>query len=714
MTETVGSIAVQVGANVGGFISDMNKAAGAVEGFDKKAVAAMKTVAGFAVAAVSAGTALALGMYKSSAETIDVQAKLARAVGTTTAEIQTLEHASNLAGISKEALASAAGKLNQRLGEAITVGGAAADQLDRMGLSAKELAKMDATDRMATIADRMVQLGYDSTQTSFALKELGIKGNEMVAMMMDGGEQFRAAREQLEDFNVTVSDVDAAKIEAANDAWTTVQLALRGAANTLAVELSPYVQAVAEYLSNAAKEGGGLGAAIKKGVEIGLRALGFMGDVIQGIKVVLKGIQLVGTAAFAALVTAAEIFATNVAKVMDAIVITINSVFMAIAEVKGETADLIALPSESKFMQGLHDKANELRERVSVIKTEMHDMAMQQLPSDKFKEYSEKIKVIAEENAKAIVASRKKIFSAPEQNEEQKTKSDKADGIIKNLKAGTQAMQMELAKRAEITQIYRQNQLSLDASAYAQQINDIRTSEAVKQAELVASYQKEAAVRAEQQAQNMERVIGDREAMIAIKAQYDAQELLADQLYQAEKTKIEEEGKLAREKLRKIEKDNAISMALSLGSQLMNLMQGQSRRAFEFAKKAALGSAVVDGWRSAVSAWQAGMSTGGPWAPVVAAGYTAASLLKTGSMIKSIRSTSFGSGGGGSGAAGGSVAVPGGGGGSAGGGAAPNAGATMFVQGLNPNDLFTGSAVKTIAQGLLSYQKDGGKVVFNA
>ncbi|MCP4500126.1 MAG: hypothetical protein GY822_09215, partial [Deltaproteobacteria bacterium] len=57
---------------------------------------------------------------------------------------------------------------------------------------------------------------------------------------------------------------------------------------------------------------------------------------------------------------------------------------------------------------------------------------------------------------------------------------------------------------------------------------------------------------------------------------------------------------------------------------------------------------IVSGGQAAVDAWKAGMSTGGPYAPIVAAAYTAASLAKTGAMISSIKGGSKPSAGGGS------------------------------------------------------------------
>ncbi|MES2182867.1 MAG: hypothetical protein V4493_12315, partial [Pseudomonadota bacterium] len=318
------NIAVVIGADVAGFMSGMADAEKKLKQFDTSLRGQMNQLAGYAAAAAAAGAALVAGLYVNAADTIDRQAKLARTLNSTVASIQGLEYAADLAGISSEAMAEASGKLNRKLGEAITVGGAAAVQLDRLGLSAKTLANMNAAERMATLADRMQELHYGSAQAAAALKEMGLKGNEMVAMMMDGGQQFRDANQELRDFNVLVSDVDASKIEAANDAWTTVKVAIKGVANTLAVELSPYVQVVAQYLRDAAKAGGGFKDQIHDAVQGALTGFAKFADVLQGLRVVFKGLELLVTGFSAAALSLYEGLASFASLIDDQIVKGIN------------------------------------------------------------------------------------------------------------------------------------------------------------------------------------------------------------------------------------------------------------------------------------------------------------------------------------------------------------------------------------------------------
>tara|TARA_R110002126_G_scaffold13689_3_gene58928 strand:- start:1315 stop:3900 length:2586 start_codon:yes stop_codon:yes gene_type:complete len=77
---------------------------------------------------------------------------------------------------------------------------------------------------------------------------------------------------------------------------------------------------------------------------------------------------------------------------------------------------------------------------------------------------------------------------------------------------------------------------------------------------------------------------------------------------------------------------------------LQNVQQGfaallsHSKKAQKVMQKVAIVQAVMKGKTAAVSAWEAGMATGGPWAPAVAASYAAASIANTASMISSIKS----------------------------------------------------------------------------
>ena len=127
------------------------------------------------------------------------------------------------------------------------------------------------------------------------------------------------------------------------------------------------------------------------------------------------------------------------------------------------------------------------------------------------------------------------------------------------------------------------------------------------------------------------------------------QEQLTQALANGELTQIEHDEKMADLKQQSVDLERNITMnGIQAGFQAM---AAGSKKVQKLMAAAAIVQAVIKGKEAAVAAWSAGMSVGGPFAPVVAAAYTAASLANTASIIKTISngSKSQGSSGGGGG-----------------------------------------------------------------
>ena len=89
-----------------------------------------------------------------------------------------------------------------------------------------------------------------------------------------------------------------------------------------------------------------------------------------------------------------------------------------------------------------------------------------------------------------------------------------------------------------------------------------------------------------------------------------------------------------------------LSGAQTFLGNLAGLMNTHSKRAFEVGKVAAMSQAAVSGALAVMDAWKSGMSTGGPWAPLVAVAYAAAAAANAVNLINNIRKQTFGGGGG--------------------------------------------------------------------
>lgn len=117
-------------------------------------------------------------------------------------------------------------------------------------------------------------------------------------------------------------------------------------------------------------------------------------------------------------------------------------------------------------------------------------------------------------------------------------------------------------------------------------------------------------------------------------------EMLAAARANGQLTAIQHSEKLA--EIKQQEEDLKRNITLNAIQQGVQALASNSKKVRKLMAAAATAQAIIKGKQAAVDAWQAGMSTGGPWAPFVAAAYAAASIINTTSMIKSINSSGSG------------------------------------------------------------------------
>lgn len=279
-------------AKLGGDASDLKRAMGEAQSASSRTqgalgklatvgAASLKALAG---AATVASGALAALTVKGLAN-VDAQAKMARSVDGTVDGLRALQIAASDAGVSKGALSTSAQMLNQRLAEAARGSGTAVQALDTLGLSAQDLMRMDVDERMAVLADRMQQMGMSAGQSSDMMRQLGVRSREMSLLMIQGGDAIRDARQEVTDLGLSIDEVDAAKVEIANDAFSRIGMVISSVGDKIAVKFAPILLAVAEQFQDTAKEAGGMGSIIDKVFAGMQRGVGFVLDVVNLLRI---------------------------------------------------------------------------------------------------------------------------------------------------------------------------------------------------------------------------------------------------------------------------------------------------------------------------------------------------------------------------------------------------------------------------------------------
>ena len=249
------------------------------------------------VAGAAAGLGTALGGFAlRAAQDIDKVAKSARRIDATVAGYRALEMAADDAGANISSLADDVQTMNREIAKNSK---GAQEALKSLGITAAELGSLDADQKIALIADRVKALGLDSGQASVLLQKLGVRNREMALLVLGGGDALRQARIDVEEYGLALSDIDAAKIEAAND--EIAGLADIGAylGDQLALKIVPNLGNMAKAMTDSLREGGLLRGVLDGLLSVVERLGAYIGVIVTGF-----GVRYVGALAVAAASTA--------------------------------------------------------------------------------------------------------------------------------------------------------------------------------------------------------------------------------------------------------------------------------------------------------------------------------------------------------------------------------------------------------------------------
>lgn len=281
----LGTLTIDLAANTARLASDLGRASQMSKRYNddlgKQAMRAGKIVGGaLAAGAVAAAAGVAV-LVQQQRDAIDQQAKLAQQLRTTYESMANLERAGGMAGVGMEKIISSSRQLEQRLAQAVQGSKAQAEAFAQIGLSAEEISRLPLDQRIAAINEALRSNVRESERAAVAGKIFGEEGATIMQAL--NPETISEAARQVELFGLNLSDVDAAKVEMANDAMGTFGMLTDGAAKQLTVQLAPILKAIGDEFLRSAEEAGGMGNMVERAVERTVSALSFVVDAGDGV-----------------------------------------------------------------------------------------------------------------------------------------------------------------------------------------------------------------------------------------------------------------------------------------------------------------------------------------------------------------------------------------------------------------------------------------------
>jgi len=722
--------------NINGDSSGLDSALGKAG----KSLKNLGVIAGAAAVAVVGGLA---AMTAAGLRNVDTNVKLARSMDGTVNALTAVQVAAGYAGVSVGEANTSMQTLNRELASANEAGSPAAKALDRLGMSAAALSALDTDDRMASIADRVKELGLSSSQASDILRDLGVRSRNMALLMIQGGDAIRSAREEVTAFGLELTDAQTAGIESANDAVARMSLVFQGLSQMLAAEVAPVLQVMADRFNSIASS-----EATQEAIQRVVTAFGQLAEIILSedfMGAAASGLAMIAGAAadlaqgMVYLSQNTDILYAGMGVLIGAAIALGGPLTVLVGIIGLATAAYYTLKGATK---GASDASNVMTVAMGdeITQSQLLDRAL--ATNGQMSVEVAKVKLAEAqaryENVSAIIAENRALALNGSSYTNLTTSIDTAQDAMRGLgertvmnSASYDETEQTLADQIE----RRQRLLDVDEAAAEQlvrtqeNINSLTDKIANSTGGMVttgdgavvpitptapgtgtggggptAGVGSAGAVTNEMQARLDALTQGMMTEAETVQEWYEAgdetlraaldAELITRAEYDEQKLRLEAEHQ---EKLGKI-KGQEMEVTKGVLDRVAGLMQTSNAKLFKIGQAAAIARATISGYEAAVESYKWGAARGGP---ALGAALAAVSLAQTGAMISSIASQSpSGSSGGG------------GGGGSAGGASAatapPQAPLEARVTGFGPNDLFNGGVVTSLFNKLQDEAGDRG------
>ncbi len=573
-TTEVGALSVKITSDTSGLTKGVKTAETNLAKVSKAARntanAFVKMGLTFGAAAAAASTAI----ISSNLKTIDSLAKTADKLGVTTEALQGLQHAGELTGVSVDTMNMALQRMTRRVAEAANGTGEAVKALDELGLSAEELNSLSPDEQMLKIAGAMEEVTNQSDRVRLAMKLFDSEGVALVNTLGQGEDALKAMTGEVETLGASITRVDAAKIEMANDAMLRASKASAGFAQQLTTKVAPSLTAVVNELTNVENGTSGVEEAAQKAFDAMITGAGFVGDVFRGWELIIKGLEVSfkGMGLFIN-----EVFA-GIARTIDESIDfakeSINELIEFANNVPGIDIEKLVVGGESGISSFFKSSADIAKNSFEEAQAELVKLAMTPLPSEELDKFVAKANEAAQAQAEAIAEAVKTPVGTASQKQE--SGDDALPSAIEQYEVETigllEAMGIRFSSQEEVQIAANMRELEL------------------------------------------------------LKEQQEAK-LITEKEFQDKSTELQRRNSELQR-----------SMMVSQLNDGLTAIRSNSKKVDKAMRAAAIVQATIKGQQAAVDAWQAGMSVGGPFAPAVAAAYTASSLANTASMINSIRS----------------------------------------------------------------------------
>lgn len=350
-------------------------------------------------------------MIKSSLAAGDAIGKMSDRLNISTESLSAFRHLVELNGESTENFEKSITRMARSIGEAERGFGTGKKAFEDLGISLDMLLGKSADEQFLIISDAINNVESSAQQASIASDIFGRSGVGLLNTIAQGRDGFKSAKEEVDKYGLALSRVDAAMIEAANDAILRSQQVMKGAALTATTQLAPYIEQVANEFVKLGTEGNGFAGIFKNIVTKMVVGWSYIKNAFNGVIFVFdllkSGLYKMGAVwadVFAFIYN--DVLVPTSEKILRALVYPFEKALEFASEYSDSAKSMLEGLNESlKFdrVEGLDNFAFTMNNAALEAQSNMYDALSKIVPIDEIKENLDKVFVAAEERAEAAV-----------------------------------------------------------------------------------------------------------------------------------------------------------------------------------------------------------------------------------------------------------------------------------------------------------------------
>ena len=290
-SQAIAKLSVAVTAKTSAFEKGMKRARKKLMRFTANVRRATTKVLKYGAALTAVAVGSLTYFVKQSMTSLDAVAKLSDRLGIATDKLMALHHAAKLSGVETRTFNLGLQRMIRRVAEVAAGAGEAKAALRELGLQAKELQQLPVAERLMRIADALAGVENQGDRVRLAFKLFDSEAVGLLQMFTRGSVGLREMTAEFESLGGTLTRVDLAKIEAANDSIYKLKRSLSLLVDKIAVDLAPWLAVLANRIRGLGDSSFDTTKAVGSAFEIAAMVVAQFSDAINTVQRVTVALQ---------------------------------------------------------------------------------------------------------------------------------------------------------------------------------------------------------------------------------------------------------------------------------------------------------------------------------------------------------------------------------------------------------------------------------------